>query len=52
MPLHIVFEYRDEYCLDGKFHRNESWGMRSVDECIKFFGLDKCEYRIISVEEM
>ena len=48
---HIVFEYRDEYCLDGKFHRQECV-VRSVEECIKIYGLNECEYRIISVEDV
>lgn len=48
---HIVFEYRDEYCKDGKFHKQECI-VRTVESCIKLYGLDKCEYRIISVEEV
>lgn len=48
---HIVFEYRDEFCRDGKFHRQECT-CRSVDECIRLYGLDQCEYHIISIEEV
>lgn len=48
---HIVFEYKDEFCKDGKFHRQECV-VRSVEECVKIYGLNECEYRIISVEEV
>ena len=48
---HIVFEYRDKWCRDGKFHRQECY-MTSVAECIKYYGLEFCEYRIISVESI
>ena len=48
---HIVFEYRDEWCRDGKFRRQECV-VRSVEECIKIYGLNECEYRIISVEDV
>lgn len=47
----ITFEYRDEFCADGKFHRQECI-VRSVEECIKIYGLDKCEYRIIYIMEL
>ena len=47
---HIVFEYRDEWCLDVNFHRQECI-VSSVEECIRIYGLDECEYRIISVED-
>ena len=47
----IVFEYLDEYCKDGKFHR-QACIVRSVEECIETYGLGKdCLYRIISVED-
>lgn len=48
---HIVFEYRDEYCTDGKFHQQEC-EVSSVEECIRIYGLNECEYRIISVKEV
>ena len=47
----IVFEYRDEYCLDGKFHK-QTCIVNSIEECKKLYGLDECESRIISVEEI
>lgn len=48
---HIVFEYMDRY-TDGEWKRQECY-MRSVDECIRVYGLGKdCSYRIISVEEV
>lgn len=52
MPLkHIVFEYRDEYCLDGKFNKQECI-MESIEDCIAIYGLRFCEYRILSVTEI
>lgn len=48
---HIVFEYRDEYCKDGKFHKQECI-MESVEKCIEWYGLNSCEHRIISVEDL
>ena len=49
--FHIVFEYKDEFCIDGKFHKQECY-VSSVDECIRIYGLDQCEYKIISVERV
>ena len=46
----IKFEYRDEYS-HGKFRQQECI-VESVDECIKIYALDECEYNIISVEEV
>ena len=48
--VHVTFEYRDEFCLDGKFQRQECQ-VRSLQECKEIYGLDNCEHRIISVEE-
>ena len=47
---HIVFEYRDEYS-HGNWSRQECW-MGSLQQCIEFYGLDECEYRIIKVEDV
>ncbi len=49
--VHIKFEYRDEWCKDGKFHQQECM-VQSVEKCIEIYGLNECEYRIISVEEV
>ena len=49
--VHIVFEYRDEYCKDGKFRRQEC-NVRSLEECKQIYGLDTCEYRIISIDNI
>lgn len=47
----IVFEYLDEFCKDGKFHR-QACICESVEKCIELYGLGvNCEYRIISVED-
>lgn len=47
---HIVFEYMDAWS-QGEWRRQECC-MRSVEECIKVYGLGRdCSYRIISVEE-
>lgn len=48
--VHIVFEYRDDYCKDGKFRRQEC-NVRSLEECKQIYDLDNCEHRIISIEE-
>ena len=49
--LKIEFEYRDEWCLDGKFHK-QVCVCESLEKCKKFYGLDQCEHRIISVKEI
>lgn len=46
----IKFKYRDEY-THGEW-REQECVVRSLDECIKIYGLNECEYEIISVEEM
>lgn len=49
--LRIKFKYRDAYSR-GRWCEQECV-MRSVQECIKFYGLGvDCEYEIISVEEV
>ena len=47
---HIIFEYRDEWCLDGKFHKQECW-CESLEKCYEFYGLNNCEHRILLVED-
>lgn len=44
----VVFEYKDEY-THGEWRRQECV-VRSEQECISIYGLDKIEYKIISVE--
>lgn len=46
----IKFKYRDEY-THGEW-REQECVVRSLDECIKIYGLNECEYEIISEEEM
>ena len=46
----IIFEFKDEY-THGEWRRHEC-RVRSVEECIKIYGLDECDYRIIKVEEI
>ena len=50
---HIVFEYRDEYCRDGKFNEQECI-VESVEQMIEFYGLDKgdVEWNILDIEEV
>ena len=48
---HIVCEYRDQYCKDGKFRRQECT-VSSVEECIRIYGLENCEYNILLVEDV
>lgn len=47
---HIVFEYKDEW-THGEWRRQECT-VRSLAECIRIYGLDFCEHRIISDEEV
>lgn len=46
----IKFQYRDEY-THGEW-REQQCVVRSVEECIRIYGLNECEYKIISVEEV
>lgn len=49
--VHIKFEYRDE--MSHWEWRTQECMVRSVDECIRIYGLGiDCEYRIVSVEEV
>ena len=48
--VHVKFEYRDEFCRDGKWNQQECI-CESVKQCKEFYGLDKCEHRIIEVKE-
>lgn len=49
--LRIKFKYCDQWSK-GRWLEQECT-MRSVEECIKFYGLGvDCEYEIISVEEI
>lgn len=48
---HIVFEYRDEYCKDGKFHEQECV-VESVEQMIEIYGLNDCEWNILDIEEV
>lgn len=49
--VHIKFEYRD--ALSNWEWRKQECMVRSVDECIRIYGLGiDCEYRIVSVEEV
>lgn len=45
----IKFQYKDEYSY-GEW-REQVCVVRSVEECIKIYGLNECEYKIISVED-
>lgn len=48
--LHIKFKYRDEYS-NGEWNEQECI-VRSLKECKEIYGLDYCEYEIISIEEV
>ena len=49
--VHIKFEYRD--AMSNWEWRKQECMVRSVDECIRIYGLGiDCEYRIVSVEEV
>ena len=46
----IKFRYRDEYSYPN--WSNQECIMDSVKDCIEIYGLDECEYEILSVEEV
>lgn len=48
--LHIKFEYRDDYSYPE--WKEQECIVSSVKECKELYGLDECEYRIISIEEV
>lgn len=49
--LKIKFKYRD--ALSGWEWRTQECVMRSVEECIRVYGLGvDCEYQIVSIEEV
>ena len=49
--VRIRFRYRDS--LSGWEWRNQECTVRSVEECIRIYGLGQdCDYEIISVEEV
>ena len=48
--LHIKFKYRDEYS-NGEWNEQECI-VRSLKECKEIYGLDYCEYQIISIKEV
>ena len=47
---HIVFEYKDEY-THGEW-REQDCVMASIRDCIEWYGLNYCEYRIIKAEDI
>ena len=48
--LKIKFQYRDEFS-NGKWNEQECV-CSSVKQCIDFYGLHECEYKIISIDEV
>ena len=48
--LHIKFEYRDE--MSYPEWKEQECIVRSFKECKELYGLDECEYKIISIEEV
>ena len=46
----IVFEYKDEWTR-GEWRRQQCT-VRSLEECKRIYGLDKCEHRILEIEEL
>ena len=48
--LHIVFQYKDEYTNDE--WKEQECIVQSLKECKEIYGLDECEYRIVSIEEV
>lgn len=47
---HIVFEYRDGYS-NGEWKQQECV-CSSIKECIEWYGLNECEWRLISIEDV
>jgi len=49
--VRVTFRYKDAWTKGG--WREQSCVVRSVQECIKLYGLGiDCEYQILSVEEL
>lgn len=48
--LHIKFKYRDQYNYP-RWSEQECI-VTSMEQCIEIYGLNNCEYEIISVEEV
>lgn len=46
----IKFRYKDEY--SHKKWNYQQCICNGVEECIKFYGLDECEYEILSIEPL
>lgn len=46
----IKFRYKDEY-TNGEWREQECI-VSSLKECKEIYGLDECEYQIISIEEI
>lgn len=46
----IKFRYKDEY-TNGEWRYQECM-VNSVKECIEIYGLNECEYEILSVKEV
>ena len=48
--LRIKFRYAD--ALSNWQWRNQQCTVSSVEECIRIYGLDDCDYEILSVEDL
>lgn len=48
--LKIKFRYAD--ALSNWQWRHQQCTVSSVEECIRIYGLDECEYEILSIEEV
>ena len=48
--LSITFKYRDN--LSNWEWRTQHCTVSSVDECIRIYGLNECDYEIIEVKEL
>ena len=48
--LKITFRYRDEW---SHFEwRTQHCTVESLEECIRIYGLNECDYEIIKIEEI
>lgn len=46
----VKFRYRDDYNYPN--WSEQECEVESVEECIEIYGLNECQYEIISVEEV
>lgn len=48
--VHIKFKYKDEYSKDQWSYQECT--VRNLKECIDWYGLNECEYKILEIKEV